>query len=129
MNDPQTNHEKNKTIAAALAFLGALQPTPIPFAGIHKFYLGRYGWGVVYLLLGATQLPRIACAVEGIWYLTGSQFHRLWAKISASPLSDLRLARTATAETNLGETVDAVASSLREIEQLRQEGLLSEYEF
>ena len=35
---------ENKTVAALLAiFLGAL--------GLHKFYLGRIGWGVTYLLV------------------------------------------------------------------------------
>ena len=123
MDAPQINHDKNVAITAALAFLGALQPTPVPIAGIHKFYLGQYGWGLVYILLGATQLPRIACAAEGVWYLSGSPIKKLWAKIG----------RPFTPETlidpNLGDTVDAVAKGLREIEQLRQEGLLSEYEF
>ncbi|EKU99556.1 putative membrane protein [Leptolyngbya sp. PCC 7375] len=119
MDDNQTNHQKNRKIAALIAFLGAVQPTPVPFAGIHKFYLGQYGWGIAYLLLGATQVPRFACMIESIWYLTEPQFQRLWQHNNqgGAPIP------------NLGEAVEDVANSLREIEHLRQEGLLSEYEF
>ena len=106
---------KNKKFAAVLAFIGAFQPTPVPLAGIHKFYLGQYGWGLVYMLLGATQVPRIASVAEGLWYLLPRQLPYF---SGAAPVAS-----------NVGETVDAIASSLREIEQLRQEGLLSEYEF
>ncbi len=126
MNPPPTHSEKNKRITAALALLGALQPTPVPLAGIHKFYLGQYSWGVIYLLLGATQLPRIACAAEGLWCLAGPRLQQLWAKIDGSFSPAGAAVDTAAFA---GETVNAVASSLREIEQLRQEGLISEYEF
>ncbi len=53
-------------IAAALfaIFLGGL--------GIHKFYLGRVGWGIVYLLFCWTFIPAIVGFIEGIIYLTMS---------------------------------------------------------
>ncbi|MBE9068994.1 hypothetical protein IQ260_20325 [Leptolyngbya cf. ectocarpi LEGE 11479] len=124
MYEPQTDHKKNRKIAAALAIMGALQPTPVPVAGIHKFYTGQYGWGLVYLLLGGTQVPRIASAAEGVWYLMEPHLQKLWGHLAA-PVG----ATSGAAGSMVGETVDAVASSLREIEQLRQEGLLSEYEF
>jgi TM2 domain-containing membrane protein YozV len=60
-------------IAAALAFAGALSPLPIPISGLHKFYLRQPVWGGIYLLLGWTGIPRIACAVEGVWLLVRSQ--------------------------------------------------------
>ena len=123
MNVPPAT--KSKTAIVALAFLGAFQPTPLPLAGLHKFYLGQYGWGAIYLVLGITQLPRIACLAEGLWYLVG--------------LSRFELGGRAVLETqgipgpspgpSIGETMTAVADSLREIEQLRREGLLSEHEF
>ncbi|MEA5464014.1 hypothetical protein [Leptothoe sp. PORK10 BA2] len=139
MDVPRTNLERNIIVKAALAFLGAFQPTPIPLAGIHKFYAGQYGWGLVYVLLGVTPLPRIACAAEGMWYLGGPLIKNLGANIGAlsskplttswmTPFPPLFTPETLTGP-NLGETVDAVASGLREIEQLRQEGLLSEHEF
>lgn len=134
MDVPQVNPEKNITVKAALAFLGALQPTPIPLAGIHKFYAGQYGWGLVYVLLGTTQLPRIACAVEGVWYLGAPLIKNLGARIGMFPNPLMPPLTTpfppeTLAGPKLGETVDAVANGLREIEQLRQEGLLSEHEF
>ncbi|MEM6253885.1 MAG: hypothetical protein AAF821_13280 [Cyanobacteria bacterium P01_D01_bin.156] len=119
MDNVQENFPKNTRIVAALALLGALQPTPLPLAGIHKFYRGQYGWGILYVLLGFTQVSRIASAAEGIWYLLAPHWQS-WAKPSWLPAKE---------PPAVGETVDAVASGLREIEQLRQEGLLSEHEF
>lgn len=53
---------KNKIAAALLAiFLGGL--------GIHKFYLGKVGIGVVYLIFCWTYIPAIIGFFEGIIYL------------------------------------------------------------
>lgn len=38
--------------------------------GVHKFYLGQIGWGVVYALFFWTCIPAIAGLIEGILYLT-----------------------------------------------------------
>lgn len=40
--------------------------------GIHKFYLGQIGWGILYLLFSWTGIPAIVGIVEGIIYLTYS---------------------------------------------------------
>jgi len=40
--------------------------------GVHKFYLGQVGWGIVYLLFFWTCIPAIAGLIEGILYLTMS---------------------------------------------------------
>ena len=56
---------KNKLAAALLAlFLGGL--------GVHKFYLGKTGMGLVYLLFCWTFIPAIVGFVEGLIYLTES---------------------------------------------------------
>lgn len=56
---------KSRIAAALLAFfLGGL--------GIHKFYLGQTGWGIVYLLFCWTGIPAIAAFVEFIMYLVMS---------------------------------------------------------
>ena len=52
----------NKWIAAILAFLlGGL--------GVHKFYLGQKGWGIVYILFCWTGIPSIVAFIEMILYL------------------------------------------------------------
>lgn len=53
---------KNKVVAALLAiFLGGI--------GIHKFYLGSVGWGVLYILFAWTWIPMIVGFIEGLMYL------------------------------------------------------------
>lgn len=56
---------KNKLAAALFAILlGGL--------GVHKFYLGRVGWGVLYIVFFWTFIPAILGLIEGIIYLTMS---------------------------------------------------------
>lgn len=56
---------RNRTAAALFAiFLGGL--------GIHKFYLGQVGQGVLYLVFCWTFIPTIVGFIEGIIYLTKS---------------------------------------------------------
>jgi len=56
------SQSKSKTAAGLLAiFLGGF--------GIHKFYLGRVGWGIAYIILSWTWIPMIAGIIEGIIYL------------------------------------------------------------
>ena len=51
--------DKSKIVAGLLAlFLGGL--------GIHKFYLGQGGWGILYLLFCWTFIPSIIAFFEGI---------------------------------------------------------------
>ena len=38
--------------------------------GVHKFYHGSWGWGIVYLLFCWTYVPAILGLIEGIIYLT-----------------------------------------------------------
>lgn len=66
VRQPGTNPpRRNRIVAAVFALLlGGL--------GIHKFYLGKVGWGIVYILFCWTFIPGIAGIVEGIIYLTMS---------------------------------------------------------
>lgn len=65
MTFPHQIGEKNRIVAALLAFfLGSF--------GIHKFYLGQIGWGIVYLLFCWTFIPGLVAFIEGIIYLCTS---------------------------------------------------------
>lgn len=56
---------KNRVTAALLAILlGAF--------GAHKFYIGKTGTGILYLLFFWTYIPSIVGFVEGIIYLTST---------------------------------------------------------
>lgn len=56
---------KNKIVAGILAlFLGGI--------GAHKFYLGRIGQGILYLLFCWTGIPAVLGLIEGIIYLISS---------------------------------------------------------
>jgi len=57
---------KSRVVAALLAiFLGGI--------GVHKFYLGQTGWGIVYLLFCWTLIPAIIAPIEGILYLLSTE--------------------------------------------------------
>ncbi len=114
---------KNRKVAAILAFSGII----IPVTGFHKFYLGQPLWGILYLLLWWTPIPRIASAIEGVWYLLQEQteFDRNFNfGINSASLS----ASTQAAEVDPAQ-VGAIADALRQLDRLRQDGLMSEYEF
>ena len=58
--------EKSKVTAGVLALLrGGL--------GIHKFYTGAWGWGIVYIVLCWTYVPALVALGEGIRYLVLSK--------------------------------------------------------
>ncbi|AFW96683.1 TM2 domain-containing protein [Anabaena sp. 90] len=107
---------KSRTIAAILAFSGTLT-----ISGLHKFYVGQPLWGILYVLLSWTPIPKVACAIEGVWYLTQDEetFDRYF-NLGESVMK---------VSTQVGNQVESVANALRELEALRQDGLISEYEF
>lgn len=115
---------KRRVVAALLAFAGLIIP------GLHKFYLGQPRWGMAYLLPGilffgfdAGMIPRLASAMEGLWYLFQEQhqFDRFFnPELALTPLP------TSSADPT---RVDAIAQALRQLDGLRQEGLITEYEF
>jgi TM2 domain-containing membrane protein YozV/ribosomal protein L40E len=61
----QVQGEKSKIVAGILALL-------LGGIGIHKFYLGRIGQGILYILFCWTFIPSIIALIEGIIYLTMS---------------------------------------------------------
>ncbi|MGI5069939.1 TM2 domain-containing protein [Treponema pectinovorum] len=56
------NSDKDKTVAGVLAIL-------LGDIGIHKFYLGQTGKGILYLLFCWTLIPAIIALIEGIQIL------------------------------------------------------------
>ncbi|MEL6442249.1 MAG: NINE protein [Cyanobacteria bacterium J06621_8] len=109
-------HHKERRIAVALALLG----TVFPISGLHKLYLGQPLWGVIYLMLWSTPIARIAAAIDAVWYLIQDleQFER---QFNGDSQNSLHL--------NASPQVTAIAEAVRELERLRSEGLVTEYEF
>ncbi len=107
---------KNRRIAAGLAFAGLLLP------GLHKFYLVQVHWGIAYLLLSWTPIPRFASVLEGLWYLfqDREEFDRCF---NSGQIPSVDSASSTAASASL------IADALRQIEALRQDGLISDYEF
>ncbi len=58
-------YDRERVIAALLAILGGS-------FGLHKFYLGQIGMGVIYLLFCWTFLPGLVGIIEGVLYLAMS---------------------------------------------------------
>lgn len=114
---------RNRRTAILLAFAGIIVP------GLHKFYLGQRGWGILYLLFFYllffwSDIPRIASLFEGIWFLAQGQTAFDMAFNGGTPLPpQIPAPRIDPAQ------VGAIAEALRQLDTLRQEGLISEYEF
>ncbi|MGF1486172.1 MAG: SHOCT domain-containing protein [Prochloraceae cyanobacterium] len=117
------NKQKNRKLAVILALLGTVTPT----AGLHKFYVGQPFWGCIYIvfLFVIPPLPHIACAIEAVWYLILDReqfelrFNSNTYKPNITPNSDLVVR----------SNVENIGTALRELDRLRCDGLISEYEF
>ena len=108
--------QKTATILALLTII-----LPLPIAGLHKFYLGQYLWGLIYLLLWNTPIPRIACAIDAVWYLLqdAKSFDLYYnSKLQTIPTNQMKV-----------EHIEAITLALEKLEQLREQGLVSELEF
>jgi TM2 domain-containing membrane protein YozV len=99
---------QQRHVAVVLAFASVV----LPVAGLHKFYLGQHRWGLVYLLLSWTPIPHVAAAIEAVWYLV-------------QPEQSMTVAMGAPA----GAVVPQLTDGIRQLEQLRVDGLITEYEF
>lgn len=75
---------KSKTATTLFAFfLGAF--------GAHKFYLGAWGWGLLYLLFCWTYIPLLLAIIETVRYivLKDDEFNERYAKLSGGPFDFL----------------------------------------
>lgn len=59
----RTNRSKSTAAVLAILFGGI---------GIHKFYLGKPGWGLLYIFFSWTFIPMVVGVIEGIIYLSMS---------------------------------------------------------
>ncbi|PZV08550.1 MAG: hypothetical protein DCF22_20030 [Leptolyngbya sp.] len=97
-----------------------------PISGFHKFYLKQPLWGTLYLLLSWTPIPRIACGIEAVWYLfqDPNEFDGRFNDTIPS------LNTVKTPSLNIDPTkISAIADAVRQLDQLRSDGLITEYEF
>ncbi len=131
---------KDRKRAAVLALIGAVPLGPetvaVHLVGLHKLYLGQWWWFGLYVLFSLTPMPWIAGVLEALWYLMQSDAE-FDARFNASmepggalfkPEGGLFRAAAAVSlfkPNSMGDLTDAV----RELDRLREEGLISEYEF
>ena len=120
---------KNRKVATMLALAGV---APIPFfgvslhlVGLHKFYLGQKWWGLSYILLAMTPMSAIAGVIEAVWYLI--QDPDEFEQNFNSELTELEM--TSKGASAIAEKVVTIADAMRHLDQLRQDGLITEYEF
>lgn len=119
------NKPKSRKIAAILALVSA---APLPLfgislhaAGLHKFYLGQKWWGALYILLAFTPIPAVAGVIEGVWYLIQDpdEFDQNFNGVAIE----------AVESSPVTKGIRTIAEDMRHLDQLRQDGLISEYEF
>jgi TM2 domain-containing membrane protein YozV len=109
----QFQHQfQQRHVAIVLAFASVV----LPVSGLHKFYLGQHRWGLVYLLLSWTPIPHVAAAIEAVWYLTQPDGFLPMNSVVGN-----------VAAPNL--LVPQLTDGIRQLEQLRVDGLITEYEF
>jgi TM2 domain-containing membrane protein YozV len=114
---------KNKTTAGLLAiFLGGI--------GVHKFYLGRGGIGILYLLFCWTFIPAFVAFIDAIilFSMSESEFNVKYnggmLVAAAAPQNIVvNVANTAHANT------DDLTGKLKSLNELRVSGALTEEEF
>jgi len=127
---------RDRKLAAILAFAGVV----VPVAGIHKFYVGQYRWGIIYLLLSWTPIPHVASAIEAVWYLSqdrdefDANFNAHLSSASTDFVETSTHKTPSSSASPVGPTIDpqqveAIADAVRQLDQLRRDGLISEYEF
>ncbi len=117
------NQPKSRKVGIILALLSTIIPWPI--AGVHKFYLGQPVWGVIYFLLWNTPIPSIACAIDAVWYFVQGE-EQFNIQFNGPSNIDPHTTYIKTVEPL---QVGVISEGLRELDKLREDGLVSDYEF
>jgi TM2 domain-containing membrane protein YozV len=105
---------RNRTVAALLAFFAG-------GFGIHKFYLGQNGWGILYLLFCWTFIPGIIAFFEFIGLLVMSD-QAFDAQYNRGYLSDRQYPP-------LGESSRDKVNTLMELKKLYESGVITAEEY
>jgi hypothetical protein len=150
LNSPSFNAPRTQRIAAVLAFAGLLPfvLTNIPMLPVltagHKIYLRQWRWAAIYAGIALVPIPWIAkmawlaSVIEGIWYLMQEPevFDLNFNRQPGEELVLETVGGTVATATVLPTVVQPgvrkvmdVTQAVRELDQLRQDGLISEYEF
>lgn len=123
---------KNKELTTALAFLSLF----FGGAGLHKFYLGNYLSGFLYVIFWWTFIPLVLCVVDGVKFLNmddrqfnllynydlmhrlESEYHRRDSLLNAPP-KQIRRKQSSISKTQ----------ELKELRQLLVEGAIEESDY
>jgi TM2 domain-containing membrane protein YozV len=117
---------RNKTTAAIFALL-------LGSFGLHKFYLGRAGQGILYLFFFWTFIPGFIGFIEGIVYLTmgdaefNAKYNQGLMFAFAAPPPPQNIVVSVANNATLGGS-DRI-TKLKELHDLRMSGALSEAEY
>ena len=114
---------KNKYVAALLAFF-------LGWFGVHKFYLGQPGAGILYLLFFWTAIPRIISFIEGIVLLCTSErvFNAQYNHRTLSPASP-KPSFTPSYTPPAGESTQDKANALSALKRLYEENIITAEEY
>jgi TM2 domain-containing membrane protein YozV len=118
---------RSRRIATLLALAGVVPIFGCPhLVGLHKLYLGQRWWCFIYVVLALTgsEAAWIACLFDAIFYLVQNP-DEFDINFNAAFPAESSLAAVAT----LSAGSASISDALRELDQLRQDGLISEYEF
>ncbi|MBM0740161.1 NINE protein [Phormidium sp. CLA17] len=115
---------KDRKVASLLALAGMIAPV----SGFHKFYLKQPIWGTLYLMLSWTPIPRIACGIEAVWYLF-QDANEFDSRFNSETLPSNSISATFASPKVDPTKISAIADAVRQLDQLRMDGLISEYEF
>jgi TM2 domain-containing membrane protein YozV len=107
---------KNKIVAGLLAFfLGGF--------GMHKFYLGNAGMGIIYLLFCWTLIPAIASFIEAIilFSMSDKEFDMRYNRPPVMYPNNNVLNNSR----NISDNLD----NIRKLHRLKEDGIITEEEF
>ncbi len=112
---------KNKVVAAVLALA-------VGWIGVHKFYLGQTGMGIIYLLFSWTGIPAIVAFFECILFLVMDD--RVFnAKYNHALPGSPPMATYQRSASQFGESTKDKANALTELKKLYEAEIITAEEY